>query len=500
MRPGDEHHNVDPVQAPLTPDFPFPVRIPSFLLAEHLQLRGKEYIEGIATSSHVDLDMQLLLYRVHLEHGFTININVGFVEIIRPQGEDMEMQHHTRFQDTTDREEDDQGGRPSSCDEVDDDDENYNMWAPELLHTQSQDFASGRLHSELHEESHEGDLEVQEAARLLMSCGEVLEGDCRADTQRGKTSRSGRGKGRAAGSGRGRGQSAPGHVGSAAAPAPIGRVGRPPARDSAAAHLGRAATAPGPAAASPSTRATSSGWLAATSSWGDPEPASYQAPFNMFPDTGTTSVPDFYGGESSESDGDDLDHGSDGDGNDGDPENVRFAYRESTWSKNHQTYNLEPISFEDDSIGLTGEYTEIPSYIHLFEQFWTFHMLRDICLETNRYAGSLDEKGRARGGHGWYPVTVRELKVFLATSLYMGMKKLPNVKAYWAKSEEIFYCNVIAGLFTRKRFTTLMRCLHITDPSTYVADNTSPHFDKMHQTRWLIDAIRGACKEQWNLG
>jgi hypothetical protein len=127
-------------------------------------------------------------------------------------------------------------------------------------------------------------------------------------------------------------------------------------------------------------------------------------------------------------------------------------------------------------------------------------MLRDICLETNRYAGSLDEKGRPRGGRGWYPVTVRELKVFLATTLYMGMKKLPNVKAYWAKSEDIFYYNVIAGLFTRKRFMALTRCLHITDPSTYVADNTSPLFDKMHQTRWLIDAIREACKRQWNLG
>jgi hypothetical protein len=46
----------------------------------------------------------------------------------------------------------------------------------------------------------------------------------------------------------------------------------------------------------------------------------------------------------------------------------------------------------------------------------------------------------------------------------------------------------------------LTRCLHITDPSTYVADNMSPLFDKIHQTRWLIDALRGACKRQWNLG
>jgi hypothetical protein len=99
-----------------------------------------------------------------------------------------------------------------------------------------------------------------------------------------------------------------------------------------------------------------------------------------------------------------------------------------------------------------------------------------------------------RGKVGWYPVTVKELKVFMATNLYMGMKKLPNVKAYWAKSEDIFYCHVIAGLFMRERFMVLTRCLHITNPTTYVEDNTSPHFDKIHQTRWLINAIRSACK------
>jgi hypothetical protein len=99
--------------------------------------------------------------------------------------------------------------------------------------------------------------------------------------------------------------------------------------------------------------------------------------------------------------------------------------------------------------------------------------------EANRYSGSLDENGMPRGKVGWYPVTVKELKVFMATNLYMGMKKLSNVKAYWAKSKTIFYCHVITGLFTKERLMALTRCLHITNPAPYVEDNTSPHFDKM---------------------
>lgn len=41
-------------------------------------------------------------------------------------------------------------------------------------------------------------------------------------------------------------------------------------------------------------------------------------------------------------------------------------------------------------------------------------MLRDICRETNRYAGSLYENGAPMGRDGWYPMTEKELKVFMA--------------------------------------------------------------------------------------
>jgi hypothetical protein len=108
-------------------------------LPKHLHLRGKEFIEGIATSSHVDLIQQILLYRVHMEHGFSIDINVEFVEIILPAGQDNETLLHSHCNNATDKEEyDDEVGRPSSCNEPED--EENNLWAPEVLHNQSQDF------------------------------------------------------------------------------------------------------------------------------------------------------------------------------------------------------------------------------------------------------------------------------------------------------------------------------------------------------------------------
>ena len=91
---------------------------------------------------------------------------------------------------------------------------------------------------------------------------------------------------------------------------------------------------------------------------------------------------------------------------------------------------LEPGEFIGERPGCIGAYNEVPTYIQFFEKFWTYNMLTDILIETNRYAGSLDEAEVPMDRKGWYPVTVRELKAFLACSLYIDMKKLPNKKAY----------------------------------------------------------------------
>jgi hypothetical protein len=183
-----------------------------------------------------------------------------------------------------------------------------------------------------------------------------------------------------------------------------------------------------------------------------------------------------------------------------DGEDIRFSYRPETWSKLYASYDLVPMPFTGESYGLTQQYESIPLYVELFRKFWSHETLKRICRETNRYSSSLDKNGVLRGKGGWYPITEKELKVFMAVILYMGMKKLPNMKAYWAKSEEFFYCNVIAGLFMRKRFLALLRCLHVTDPATYVEDRSSPAFNKMHQTQWLINEMKASCKREWHLG
>jgi hypothetical protein len=90
----------------------------------------------------------------------------------------------------------------------------------------------------------------------------------------------------------------------------------------------------------------------------------------------------------------------------------------------------------------------------------THTVLNRICVETNRYAQE-DDGGKPKGGHVWYDVEEGELRAFMGVRLWMGMRKQPNIKTFWAREEDLFHCPKISGLFTRKHFETLSKCLHL---------------------------------------
>jgi hypothetical protein len=77
---------------------------------------------------------------------------------------------------------------------------------------------------------------------------------------------------------------------------------------------------------------------------------------------------------------------------------------------------------------------------------------------------------------------VAELRAFLATHIYMGMKRQLNIKSYWNKEGSFFHCPIISNIMTRDRFMELRRCLHITNPITYEnIEKDEPRYDKLRQ-------------------
>jgi hypothetical protein len=42
--------------------------------------------------------------------------------------------------------------------------------------------------------------------------------------------------------------------------------------------------------------------------------------------------------------------------------------------------------------------------------------------------------GKFFGGKVWFPLHIEELKTFMANSIYMRIKKVPNIWAFWERN------------------------------------------------------------------
>ena len=63
--------------------------------------------------------------------------------------------------------------------------------------------------------------------------------------------------------------------------------------------------------------------------------------------------------------------------------------------------------------------------------------------------------GKTMGGKILKEVIARKLKCFIAISLYMGMKKQPNLRSYWPKKGSIFFCPTISSLMICGQFESI---------------------------------------------
>ena len=196
---------------------------------------------------------------------------------------------------------------------------------------------------------------------------------------------------------------------------------------------------------------------------------------------------------------DSRDETDDGEGDPNNPGSIKHRYQSSKWRQNDNTYDPPRMVFQGFG-GPKRRWNRMPSFQTLFEMFWSTAMLLDIVAETNRYARAINGAGKLPGGENWKDLTLPEFKVFLAITLYMGMRKQPNVKSYWMKSPSIFHCSIISNLLSRDRFMVLTKCFHLANHDTYVRDRDLPGYDKMGQVRGICDQVRETFRNCWNLG
>jgi hypothetical protein len=57
------------------------------------------------------------------------------------------------------------------------------------------------------------------------------------------------------------------------------------------------------------------------------------------------------------------------------------------------------------------------------------------------------------------------------------------------KKGSIFHCPTISKIMFKHHFMALTRCFHITNSATYVKEKDLLRYDKLGQTRWLIEKM-----------
>lgn len=137
------------------------------------------------------------------------------------------------------------------------------------------------------------------------------------------------------------------------------------------------------------------------------------------------------------------------------------------------------------------------SPIMYFNLFFTNALLEMFAKWTNKYASdTINDNNRQVRPHSrtnlWKPVTLLELKAFMAVLLNMGIKKQPTIYSYWWTSSSQ-YIPWFSRMFTRNRFQAILRFLHMVD-TVPLAKPGQPNYDACARFQPLIDHVNRVFK------
>jgi hypothetical protein len=92
--------------------------------------------------------------------------------------------------------------------------------------------------------------------------------------------------------------------------------------------------------------------------------------------------------------------------------------------------------------------------LQFFCLFFTFGLLNSIAEATNIY-------GKSKYGDKWIAdVSLQDLRIFMAVTIYFGLVKIPVRRLAWSKSSK-FFLPWVANLISRDRFEQILTSLHI---------------------------------------
>ena len=134
-----------------------------------------------------------------------------------------------------------------------------------------------------------------------------------------------------------------------------------------------------------------------------------------------------------------------------------------------------------------GVFVDIPddaSVLDIFQVLVPNSIFLLIVNQTNLYAHQLweerqlPEKSRAKQ---WKPVTIEEMKKFVALTILMGLDEKPAIENYWAK-RGVFHSHYYRAVMSRNRYQLIRKFIHF-------ADNSKADGDRLFKVRKLINSL-----------
>lgn len=99
-----------------------------------------------------------------------------------------------------------------------------------------------------------------------------------------------------------------------------------------------------------------------------------------------------------------------------------------------------------------------------------------VVTQTSLYG---NQKRGAAEKSVWYPVSVEELKGWVAVCLCMGIINKPNILSYW-NTDPNLSTPFFGANMSRTRFLQILRYLHFVDNSL-APEPDSPNFNKLYK-------------------
>ncbi|CAG8808965.1 10158_t:CDS:2, partial [Cetraspora pellucida] len=137
---------------------------------------------------------------------------------------------------------------------------------------------------------------------------------------------------------------------------------------------------------------------------------------------------------------------------------------------NHHGYSTLPHETQIGTI----------SPIVLFRLCFSNKQLQIIVENTNKY----EQIKGYEGGHVWVPLTLKELKVWIALVIYMGVHKIYAVEDLWNSNKKMAVHN-IKQFMSLYQFQQIKRFLHIsnpTEPKSYWYSKIEPLASNLRKT------------------